>query len=367
MHTPETETSPGGEIMPATEESTSSAGNGAPPAPGMVGSSTAAAPPPGHARPASDAPAAGRPGPGPQYLLCEQCQAPVERDQRYCVRCGARQSHARNPATSYFATAARNRRTAAPQQRSEGFLRGPAFALFLVLLPLGVGIGVLVGRSGSSNNNDKLISALQKQQPVVASSRGSSGASAPVAASAASSSNLPSDFALQRGFAVKLSTLPIQGTDQSAVASAEQAARAKGASQVGLINPKDFTLTPAQGASSYLIFSGQFKARAQAMKALAKLKPRFPGAEVIAVGAVAVAAAPVVAHTAYGVVHKIAGSRPTPQQIQQDKQVVQKINHTVGKSYVQAQRGLPDTIVVTGGGSSGSTPGQSAAEKVGEP
>jgi len=101
--------------------------------------------------------------------------------------------------------------------------------------------------------------------------------------------------------------------------------------------------------------------------ALAKLKSHFPGAEVIAVAPVAAAAAPVLAHTTYGTVHKIAGSRPTAQQVQQDKQVVQKINHTVGKSYVQAQRGLPDTIVVTGGGGGGSTPGQSAAEKVGEP
>jgi hypothetical protein len=361
----ETENHPGEQIPHETAES-SSGGNGARRAPGIVESPAVVAPPAGTAIPASDASAAPTPGPGPQYLLCEQCRAPVDRDQRYCVRCGARQSHARDPATSYFAAAARNRRTAAPPQRSEGLLRGPALALFLVLLPLGVAIGVLVGRSGSPNNNDKLIAALQKQQPVVATSQGN-GAPLSTAASGASSSNLPSDFALQRGFAVKLSTLPIQGTDQSAAARAEQEARARGASQVGLINPKDFKITPSQGATSYIIFSGQFKARAQAMKALAKLKPRFPGAEVIAVGAVAVAAAPVIAHTAYGVVHKIAGSRPTPQQIQQDKQVVQKINHTVGKSYVQAQRGLPDTIVVTGGGSSGSTPGQSAAEKVGEP
>jgi hypothetical protein len=313
---------------------------------------------------AAPAPAA---APAPQFLLCEQCQAPVDRDQRYCVRCGARQSHAPNPATSYFASAARSRRTGAPRQRPEGFLRGPAFALFLVLLPLGVGIGVLVGRSGSSNNNDKLISALQKQQPVVASAPTVGAPATAAASSAVSSGDLPSDFTLQSGFALKLSTLPIQGTDQAAVARAEQEARAKGASQVGLINPKDFKLTPAQGAASYIIYSGQFRTRAEAVKALAKLKGRFPAAEVIAVAPVATAAAPVVAHTAYGTVHKIAGSRPTPQQVQQDKQVVQKINHTVGKSYVQAQRGLPDTIVVTGGGGGGSTPGQSAAEKVGEP
>ena len=270
MHTPEIETSAGGEIMPASEEAASSAG---------------------------------------KFLLCEQCQAPVDRDQRYCVRCGARQSHARNPATSYFASAARSRRTGAPRQRPEGFLRGPAFALFLVLLPLGVGIGVLVGRSGSSNNNDKLIAALQKQQPVVASAP-ATGAAATATPSAASSGNLASDFTLQRGFAIKLSALPIQGSDQAAVSRAEQEARAKGASQVGLINPKDFKITPAQSAASYVIYSGQFRTRAQAASALAKLKGRFPGAEVIALAPVSSAAAPVIAHTAYGTVHRIAGSRP---------------------------------------------------------
>ena len=363
MRIPEIETRPGGEIMPTTERTTSSAGNGTPEASGEVEAPAVLAPPAPSAVPAPDAPAAGRPAPAQQFLLCEQCQAPVDRDQRYCVRCGARQSHARNPATSYFATAARSRRTGAPQRRPDGLLRGPAFALFLVLLPLGVGVGVLVGRSGSSNNTDKLIAALQKQQPVVASAP-TTGAPATAASSAASAGSLASDFALQRGFAIKLSTLPIQGTGQAAVLRAELQARAKGASQVGLINPKDFKLTPAQSPSSYVIFSGQFKTRAEAVKALARLKSRFPGAAVIAVAPVAAAAAPVLAHTAYGTVHKIAGSRPTPQQIQQDKQVVQKINHTVGKSYVQAQRGLPDTIVVTGGSGSGSN--SSAAEKLGE-
>jgi len=302
--------------------------------------------------------------PPAQYLLCEHCQAPVDREQRYCVRCGARQSHARNPATTYFATAARSRRTPAPAQRREGFLRGPAFALFLVLLPLGVAIGVLVGKSGSSSN-DKLIAALEKQQPV-ASSPAAAGSTSAVS-TGASGGNLPSDFSLSRGYAVKLSTLPLKGTDQAAASRAEQEARAKGAGQVGLINPKDFKLTPSQGASNYVIYSGQFKTKAQATKALAKLKAKFPGAQVIAVAPVAAASsAPVVEHTAYGTVHKIAGSRPTAQQIQQDKQVVQKINRTVGKSYVNAQKGLPDTIAVTGGPGSSSGASESAAEKLGE-
>jgi hypothetical protein len=167
---------------------------------------------------------------------------------------------------------------------------------------------------------------------------------------------------------VKLSTLPLHGTDQAAATRAEQEARAKGAGQVGLINPKDFRTTPSQGASSYVIYSGQFKTRAQAQKALAKLKGHFPGAQVVEiVPAASAAAAPVLAHTAYGTVHQVAGSRATPQQVQQGKQVVQKINRTVGKNYVKAQQNLPDVITVTGGGSGGSSsPSQSAAEKLGE-
>ena len=39
---------------------------------------------------------------------------------------------------------------------------------------------------------------------------------------------------------------------------------------------------------------------------------------------------------------------------------------TLGKNYVQAQKGLPDTISVTGGPGSGSSPSNSAAEKLGE-
>jgi hypothetical protein len=299
-----------------------------------------------------------------QFLLCEHCQAPVDGDQRYCVSCGARQSHARNPATTYFATAARSRRAGATQRRAEGVLHGPLFTLLLVLLPLGVAAGVLVGRGGAGNNDGKLIAALQKQPVITAAPSG--GAAAAQAGSDASAGNLPSDFSLSRGFTVKLSTLPFAGTDAAAVARAEQEAGAKGARKVGLINPKDFKTTPNEGASDYIVYSGEFKTRAEAEKALAKLKSKFPAAQVIAVAPAASAAAPVLAHTAYGTVHKIAGSRPTPRQIQQDKQIVQKIHRTVGKSYVNAQKGLPDTITVGGSSGGGSAPSQSAAEKAGE-
>jgi hypothetical protein len=310
-----------------------------------------------------------------QFLLCEQCQAPVDRDQRYCVRCGTRQTHAANPAVGYFAADARRRRTGngAPPSRGSGGVRALVFALFFALLPLAVGIGVLVGR-GDSGANDKLIAALEKQKPVVVAAPGAAapGASPSTAAStpstaASHSGNLPSDFSLGSGFVVKLSTLPVRGTQRSAVTRAEQAARAKGATNVGLINPKDFTTTPKQGSTNYIIYSGQFKTRAEAQRALAKLKPRFPTAEVIAVGAVGGGGGgTVVAHTEFGTVHKVAGFKPTAHKVAEDKKVVQKINHEVGKNYVNAQKGLPDTIVVTGSPNSTES-GSTGTNGAGEP
>jgi hypothetical protein len=342
------ETQPVGEVEPGTGEVEHSGGNG-------------------HAERISSGATHEQPQlkPQQQFLLCEHCQAPVDPDQRYCVSCGARQSHARNPATSYFATTARRRRMGQQLTRTESVLRGPWFVLLLILLPIGVGVGVLVGRSGSSNN-DKLIAALAKQQPIAAAAPAGS-ASTTSEASSASSGSLPSDFSLPRGFAIVLATRPVQGSDQASVAKAEQEARSKGAGKVGLINPKDFKTSPSQGSSNYVIYSGEFKARAEAVKALAKLKAKFPGAKVVAVTPVgSAAAAPVVAHTEFGEVHQLAGSRATPHQLQQDKQIVQKINHTVGKSYVKAQQNLPDVIPVPSGAGSESGSGSSAIEKLGE-
>jgi hypothetical protein len=65
--------------------------------------------------------------------------------------------------------------------------------------------------------------------------------------------------------------------------------------------------------------------------------------------------AKVVARTKYGVAHQITGFKPTAAKVQSDKKLVQKINKSIGKNYLQAQRNLPDTIVVTGGGG-GSSP-----------
>jgi hypothetical protein len=65
----------------------------------------------------------------------------------------------------------------------------------------------------------------------------------------------------------------------------------------------------------------------------------------------------VVAKTRYGVAHQISGFKPTKAKINSDRQLVQKINKSIGKNYLDAQRNLPDTIVVPTGTPGGTSPG----------
>ena len=79
-----------------------------------------------------------------------------------------------------------------------------------------------------------------------------------------------SDFSLGSGYVVRLQTLP-SSSSASAVAKAKRAARAKGAKGVGVIDPQDFKLTPSSG-KDFVIYSRPFSTRAEAEKALAKLR-----------------------------------------------------------------------------------------------
>jgi hypothetical protein len=64
----------------------------------------------------------------------------------------------------------------------------------------------------------------------------------------------------------------------------------------------------------------------------------------------------VVAKTKYGVAHQISGFKPTQAKVNSDRKLVQNINKSIGKNYLQAQRNLPDTIVVPTGTQGGSSP-----------
>jgi hypothetical protein len=87
-----------------------------------------------------------------EQLECEQCGAPVDRLQRYCVSCGAHRRHVPDPAGRYLAqSSARARVGAAPRpavRRSGGIT--PVLALVLVLLAIGVGFALARSTDGGT-------------------------------------------------------------------------------------------------------------------------------------------------------------------------------------------------------------------------
>ena len=311
------------------------------------------------------APAGGEPAPTPgsaSHLLCEECRAPVDPDQRYCVRCGARQTHAANPAIGYFASAAAARRTARTGPRSSG--RAPLYGLFFMLLPLAVAIGVVVGRS-NSNDNAALLAVLRNQKPIVVTTGGTGAAATSAGTSAATTpaatASAPSSSTLAAGYVVKLQTLPVSGATQASATAAESAATAKGATKVGLINPTNTTTTPAQGSSNYVIYSGFYTTKAAANQALSRLKAKFPSAQVVAVAPVSASSATTSGATANPKSVPTSATKipnkPTAASLQQGAAIVRKLSSQTGKNYEHTQDNLPPIITVPGSPSAGaSTP-----------
>lgn len=294
--------------------------------------------------------------PTTEYETCEQCAAPVEATQRYCVVCGTRRKHVYDPAARFLAEATsrtrgvRARTATRPQRRSPGL----GLALALAAIPLAVAAGVLIGHPGNDVNS-KLLAALRAQKPTVVNVNGGAAGTAattastsPTAGTSTPVARLTSTFRLAQGYAVELQTLPGSGTTQATVASAEHKARTHGATAVGLISQSDFHVTPAPPAGDYVIYSGQYSSSGAANAALAKLKHAFPSAKVIQVRSASVAASPakVVSTTHYGSAHQVSGFKPTSSQLNQGAQVVKKESTEVNGNYTKSQQGLPDAISV---------------------
>src|SRR3954453_12070953 len=167
------------------------------------------------------------------YATCEECGAPLDEKQRYCVSCGARRRDKGGPAVQYFAGAGKRRRPGSGKATGGSGARAAA-VLFFVVLPIAVAIGVLVGK-GNGNDNQDIADAIQNLQ--------SSGGGTALASTAASTP-IASDWTLDKGYTVELKTLP-QSSDQAAVDSAKKDATSKGVPDVGVLNPAEFTVTPA--------------------------------------------------------------------------------------------------------------------------
>jgi len=111
---------------------------------------------------------------------CEECGAPMDPQQRYCVECAARRGNGANPASRYFAAMSKRARRplAGPARKPNPTSRAAAVAFF-ALLPLAVGLGVVVGRSGSGDDgsSDALLQAL-RERPAATATAGTATATA---------------------------------------------------------------------------------------------------------------------------------------------------------------------------------------------
>lgn len=105
------------------------------------------------------------------YEPCEECGAPLDPQQRYCVNCAARRSNGANPSSRYFAAMSKKARRPLTQARRKAASSGRAAAVgFFALLPIAVALGVVVGRSGSdSGESEAILRALRNQEAATAS------------------------------------------------------------------------------------------------------------------------------------------------------------------------------------------------------
>jgi len=109
------------------------------------------------------------------YEACEECGAPMDPQQRYCVNCAARRGNGANPSSRYFAMVSkRSRRPLVPPAEAKKDQTSRAAAVgFFALLPIAVALGVMVGHSGSGGDgNEALLQALRERQATAAGTAG---------------------------------------------------------------------------------------------------------------------------------------------------------------------------------------------------
>lgn len=115
------------------------------------------------------------------YEPCEECGAPMDPQQRYCINCAARRGNGANPASRYFAGMSRkSRRPLVPPKKEKAAPASRAAAVgFFALLPIAVALGVVVGRGGAGDgNSEALLQALRAQEATASSSGATAGQTA---------------------------------------------------------------------------------------------------------------------------------------------------------------------------------------------
>ena len=193
------------------------------------------------------------------------------------------------------------------------------------VLLLAMGVGVLIGRSGSAKQ-----SAAPAQVISVASPTSTGTATTP-SSEASFTGDWPSGTT---GYTVQLQTLPQSGTAVSAVEGAKSAASAKGAKAVGALKSEEFS---SLSSGSYVIYSGVYHKKPEAEKALSGLRKSFPGAKVIHVSNGGSSSSTEPPTTSPGGVGE-SESKPAP------PSVLNKLKGAKGKSYEEKSKNLPNVV-----------------------
>ncbi|MFT4049493.1 MAG: SPOR domain-containing protein [Solirubrobacterales bacterium] len=214
---------------------------------------------------------------GPQRYACAACDATLDNQQRYCLNCGSRSRYVTNPAVDYIAERQRKRGVVDTTGGDDGIagtgVTKRALPWLIGSTLVALILGVFLGGLRKTDNNDALLAALAARPAAVAAPTGATAAVANV--------SITSDWTLDSGYTVQVATVPT-GSDQAAVDAAKQAATTKGASDVGVINPEDYTVAPDSGGA-YVIYSGEFKDEKSANAALKKIKGKIADAKVVKV------------------------------------------------------------------------------------
>jgi hypothetical protein len=292
-----------------------------------------------------------QPATGEHVETCAACGAALAPDQRYCLECGERR--ATMSSVLLGGLPGRGQAQAPEPPPTPPTPPGPvgggsaaggeprSAGLVTVLAGIGVlllamGVGVLIGRSGSSSGK----AAAPTAQVISVSTPSAAGSSAAPAAEASFSSDWPAGTS---GYTVQLQTLPQSGTQVSAVEAAKSSASAKGAKSVGALKSEEFSSLPS---GEYVIYSGVYHQHSQAQSALGPLKKSFPGASVIKVssGSSASSSSGSSASEASGSGSHGSSGAGSSETHPAPPSVVEHLNKKKGQSYEQESKNLPNVI-----------------------
>ncbi len=269
-----------------------------------------------------------------QTQQCPSCRAAVAEDQSYCLSCGARQPGARARAELRPGGSTVAADDAAPPALVTERDWTPVVALGgLAALALVLVIGVLIGRSGQSAPKSAGAQVIQLQGGAAGAGTPSSGTAGGSTAAAVGkiSDEWPSG---KSGWTVALQSLSKSGTTPGTVSAAKSAAAAKGAKSVGVLDASNYTSL----GSGYVIYSGVYSTKAQAMTALGTLKKSFSGAKVVHV----------VQPGGGGGANASSGPPPTAAQQAAGAAAIQSLTNCSGAACSKAARKITQPIATPG-------------------